>query len=89
MKDLVMTTLSADELRSLIIDCLKEQEKQKNTDCAGQVEKVYTATEAREMLKISRTTEHTLNRKGILVPIKVGGRKRYTAEAIEKAMIEI
>lgn len=93
MKDLVLTTFSRQELRDIILDCLSvwakhspEMEKFQNVI---EGKELYTSNEARDLLKISRTTEHELNKKGVLTPVMVGGRKRYTKEAIEAVVVEI
>lgn len=86
--DIIVT--SHKELKSLINEAVSFQlrrfyEENKTSDN----KEIYTTSEARDLLKISRTTEHKMNKEGRLTPIWVGGRKKYTREAIENAMKEI
>lgn len=82
--------LTKDQLSEIISHSVKEGIKSYIESIPKEeLKKLYTSEEMRDMLQISRTTENDLNRKGILKFFKVGGRKRYTAEAIEAAIIDI
>lgn len=85
MEKVLLVSVSMDELKTLIKECVREAINESKDDLEG----LYTPEGARDLLKISRTTENKLNREGVLVPIWVGGRKKYTREAIEGAMNEI
>ena len=102
MKDIVMVTMTEDEFQALIIRsvnaCLRHnptlkkvesfiEEQETGGSPKRDPSKRYTSNEAREILQISRYTEGKLNNEGKLKFSMVGGRKRYTWEQIEKAMI--
>lgn len=70
----------------MMLDCLSTWEKHKPKN---ELERLYSPDEMYTILGIGRTTENKLNRAGVLVPVWVGGRKKYTREAIENAMKEI
>lgn len=78
------------QLRAIVGDAVKFQlRKYFDENRNNGNGELFTTNEARELLKISRTTENKLNREGTLVPVWVGGRKKYTREAIEAVMQEI
>lgn len=83
MEKVLLVSVSMDELKTLIKECVREVINESKDDLEG----LYTPEAARELLKISRTTENKLNREGLLTPVWVGGRKKYTRGAIEGAMI--
>lgn len=70
------------------VESFIEDQEQGNGSTSGlDKSKIYTSNEAREILGISRYTEKKLNDQNVLKFSMVGGRKRYTLEQIENAMI--
>jgi excisionase family DNA binding protein len=87
-KQIILSGLSLEELRQLIVDVFKEREDlRQDAEKIKHADNVYlTRKEVARMLKISLPTLHEYVQHELIIAHRIGRRILFTAEDVRKAL---
>ena len=82
-----IVVIKADDLKQTIREAVQETRRSIEAEVAkNQSDVLLTRQEAQERLSVSRTTLWTWEKRSYLVPIEVGGKRRYKLSDINRIM---
>ena len=85
-KSILLESLSAENLKELIRDVIREEAKPRNNDHQETEPKFYTRNEVATLLKLSLPTLSGYTKEGRIQAMRIGRRVLYSEQAVQDAL---